>query len=70
MDKTCNLEICVDICFLDLEEYIPVLTYLYSFYDKTELLFALLAGLELHLCCCFTAKVFDLSQSVFLPNLL
>ena len=65
MDKACILKICVDICLAGSEEYIQVLIYLSSCYDKTASFFALLPGLEIRPCFCTTAKVFEHSHSVF-----
>ena len=56
MVKTCSLQVCVDICLLDLVEYIQVSTYIPPCYDENELFFALLPGLEQHPCCCTTSK--------------
>ena len=47
---------CADKYLLDLEKYIQVLTYQFFSDDKIELFFAVLQGLEQHLCCCITAK--------------
>ena len=48
--------ICADKYLLDLEEYIQVFTNHFLSDDKIEPFFALLQGLEQHLCCCITAK--------------
>ena len=69
MDKNCNLSLCVDICLLDSEEYIQVLTYRSPCNNKTESFFAFFPELGYILIIVLLRKVFEHSHYVFLLSL-